>query len=218
MSTDRNEPAGRQSARMRAMRAHPFGAFVILGLLAGCGGQSPSAPAAIPSVPGTSSTLGIVAAAVNQATAKMAMTVSPDGLSRATTVPCADGGSTSVTVTSAGTVTSPTFSSSSRIEFTDCRSQSVTINGDPAIVMDGTYTFERTTGGTVSSVTATTRMTGGLRFDAPGTSGRARYDCTLTISMQINADGTPGPPTIGGSGTITWEQPIGRVSVQSCGA
>lgn len=201
------------------MRARLFSAFVILGLLAGCGGQSPAAPAAIPSAPGagTSGTLGIVAAAVNQATART-ITVSPDGLSRTITFPCADGGSTSVTATSTGTVTSATFSSSSRIEFTDCRSQTVTINGDPAIVMDGTYTFERSAGGAVSSLTATTRMTGGLRFDAGGTAGRARYDCTLTIAMQIGADGTPGPPSITGSGTITWEQPLGRVSVQSCGA
>jgi len=146
------------------------------------------------------------------------MSVSPDGLSHTITAPCADGGSTSVTVTSTGSVTSSTFSSASRIEFTDCRSQTVTINGDPAIVMEGTYTFDSTATGAVSHMTATTRMTGGLRFDASGTSGRARYDCTLTISMQIGADGAPGPPTIAGSGTITWEQPLGRVSIQSCGA
>jgi hypothetical protein len=62
-------------------------------------------------------------------------------------------------------------------------------------------------------------MTGGLRFDAAaGTSGRARYDCTMMISMQIGSDGTPAQPTITSSGTITWEQPLGTVAVHSCGA
>ena len=94
----------------------------------------------------------------------------------------------------------------------------MTINGDPAILIDGTYTFERTAGGAVSRMTATTRMTGGVRFDAAGTSGRARYDCTMLLSMPIGSDGRPAQPTITSSGTITWEQPLGTVSVHSCGA
>jgi hypothetical protein len=93
----------------------------------------------------------------------------------------------------------------------------VTINGDPAILIDGTYTFERTTGGALSSMTGTMRMTGGLRFDAPGSSGRVRYDCTMVMSMQIGSDGIPMQPTITSSGTITWEQPPGTVTVHSCG-
>ena len=95
--------------------------------------------------------------------------------------------------------------------------QTVTINGDPAILMDGAYTFGHGHGDTPSSVTATTRMTGGLRFDAAGTAGRARYDCTLMMSMQIGTNGTPAPPTITSSGTITWEQPLGTVAVRPCG-
>ena len=95
--------------------------------------------------------------------------------------------------------------------------QTVTINGDPAILMDGVYAFERTAGGALSSMTATTRMTGGVRFDAANGSGRARYDCTMTISMTIGSDGTPGPPAITSSGTMTWEQPLGTVTVRSCG-
>ena len=147
-----------------------------------------------------------------------AMTVSPDGLSRTATFPCKDGGSMSMIFTSpTGAVLSGTFTSSSRIEFTECRSQSVTINGDPAILMDGTYTFGTATGSAPSSLTATTRMTGGLRFDGAGTPGRARYDCTMTISIQIGSNGTPAQQTNTASGTITWEQPLGTVVVRPCG-
>ena len=147
-----------------------------------------------------------------------AMKVSADGLSRAYTVPCPDGGSISVTVTSTtGAVQSGTFTESSRMELTECRTQTVTINGDPAILVDGAYTFGTAAGSAPSSVTATMRMTGGLRFDAAGTPGRARYDCTMMISMQFGSDGAPGQPTITSSGTITWEQPLGTVAVHPCG-
>jgi hypothetical protein len=192
---------------MPPMRACSSGALLIaLGLLTGCGGQAPSAPSRLPSTPsgpGTATTQSIVAATVSQAAMQTAMTVSPDGLSRTVTVPCADGGSMSMTFTSTtGAVPSGTFTSSSRIEFTECRTQTVTMNGDPALLIDGTYTFSPATGSPPSSVTATTRITGGLRFDAAGTAGRARYDCTLAISMQIG-NGTPGQQTITSSGTIT---------------
>ena len=171
-----------------------------------------------PSGPGTSTTQSVIAATVSQAAMKTAMSTSPDGLSRTITFPCADGGSMSMTFTSTtGAVLSGTFTSSSRIEFTECRAQAVTINGDPAILMDGAYTFGTAAGSAPSTVTATTRMTGGLRFDAAGTPGRARYDCTLMISMQIGSDGTPVQQTFTSSGTITWEQPLGTVTVHSCG-
>jgi hypothetical protein len=143
------------------------------------------------------------------------MTISPDGLSRTLTMPCANGGSMSLTFNPTGPSSSGTLSSSSRMEFNDCRNGSVTMNGDPAIMMDGTYTFV-TTGDTPSSMTAVTRMTGGLRFDSAGTAGRARYDCTMTMTMTFS-DGTPALPTIASTGTITWEQPLGTVSVRSCG-
>ena len=203
------------------MRACLSGAFLVaVGLLAGCG-QGPSAPSPlIPSTPSGASasiTQSLVAAAVSQAAMSTAMTVSPDGLSRTFTFPCADGGSTSVTLTSTmGALQSSTFTSSSRLEFTECRRQTVTVNGDPAILMEGAYTFGTSTGGMPSSVTSTTRMTGGLRFEAAGTLGRARYDCTMTMSMQI-VNGTPAQPTMTSSGTITWEQPLGTVTVRPCG-
>jgi len=147
-----------------------------------------------------------------------ATSVSPNVLSRTVTFSCPDGGSMSVTATgTTGGLPSGPVTSSSRIEFTACRSQTVTMNGDPAILMDGTYTFAPATGGAPTSVSATTRMTGGLRFDTAGTPGRARYDCTMMISMQIGSDGTPAQQTFTGSGTITWEQPLGTVTVHSCG-
>lgn len=121
----------------------------------------------------------------------------------------------SMTFNPTGPAASGTLTSSSRMEFSNCRNQTVTINGDPAIMMDGTYTFA-STGDTPSTMTAVTRMTGGLRFDAAGTAGRARYDCTMSMSMQFS-DGTPMRPTITATGTITWEQPLGTVSVRSCG-
>jgi len=158
---------------------------------------------------------------VNQAAMNTAITVSRLGPSPVVTVPCADGGSMSMTFGSpTQPISSGTFTSSSRLEFTDCRTQTVTINGDPFIMMDGTYTFTTGTGNVPSSMTATTRMTGGLRFDAAGMPGRARYDCTMTTSMPIPANGSSTQPvlaTITSSGTITWEQPLGTVSVRPCG-
>ena len=147
-----------------------------------------------------------------------AMAVSPDGLSRTVTTPCQGGGSMSSTFTSPiGALQSGTLTTSSRLEFTDCRMATVTINGDPAILSEGTYTFSTGPAGTPTSVTSTSRMTGGLRFDGPGGPGRARYDCTMTISMTIGSNGAFQQPTVTASGTITWEQPLGNVAVQPCG-
>lgn len=203
-----------------AMRARSSGAFFIC-LLAACGGHGPSTPSTLPSTQpgsGTSAMQTIVGATVNQAAMNTAMTVSPDGLSRTTTFPCPDGGSMSMTFSSTGPATSGTFTTSSRMEFNACRSQSVTINGDPALLMDGTSTITTGTGATPSSVSMTTHMTGGLRFDGPGASGRSRYDCTMTMAFQIGSDGKATQPTMTSTGTITWEQPLGTVFVRPCGA
>ena len=207
---------------MAPMRACIGASLIALGLLAGCGGQGASAPSPLtsstPPGPGTSTAQSIVAATVSQAAMNTAMTISQDGLSRTVTVPCADGGSMSMTFTSTtGAAVSGALTSSSRLEFTECRTQTVTINGDPALLMDGTYTFATATGSASSTMTATTRMTGGLRFDAAGTPGRARYDCTMMMSMQIGSNGPVAQPTIMSSGTITWEQPLGTVVVRPCG-
>ena len=199
------------------MRACYSGAcLAVLGLLAGCGGQGPSSPTPLNPSGNLLTTSSLVAAAVNQGAAATATTVSPDGLSRSTTIPCASGGSMSITITTpAGGVGSGTVTTSSRLEFNECRNQTVTINGDPAIMMDGTYAFT-TVDGVLSTMTATTRMTGGVRYDTAGVPGRARYDCSTTMNVQFN-NGAPSQPSIASTGTITWEQPLGTVTVRPCG-
>jgi hypothetical protein len=111
---------------------------------------------------------------------------------------------------------SGTMTSSMRMDVTDCRSQTVTMNGDPYIMMAGEYVFVRSADGQLSSMTVTDRMTGGLRFTEGATLGRVRYDCTQVISAQI-VNGIPSQPVITSSGTITWEEPLGTVAVRSCG-
>jgi hypothetical protein len=71
----------------------------------------------------------------------------------------------------------------------------------------------------MSSITVTMRMTGGLRFDAGATQGRAQYDCTHVMSFQIGNATQPQPsmPSITSSGTMTWEQPLGTMTVRPCG-
>jgi hypothetical protein len=205
------------------MRACTSGAFlIVLGLLAGCGGQGPSAPSQLKpptaSGPGTSTTQNIVAAAMSQAVLNTTLTVTLNVQSRTMSFPCADGGSMSMTFdTPSSIATSGPLTTSSRIEFIDCRNQTVTMNGDPAILIDGTYTFGSGTGTLPSSMTSTTHMTGGLRFDAAGVAGRARYDCTTTMSMQMSSTGPVTQPAVTSSGTITWEQPLGTVMVRPCG-
>jgi hypothetical protein len=201
------------------MRAHRLCAsFILAGFAAGCGGSSPSAPSTVtpPGNVSTAATQGIVGAMVTQATG-MLVSVTPDGLSRTITQPCPDGGSMTLTIN----VTMPagqsgTVSTSTRTELSDCRSQTVTMNGDPYLTMAAEHTLVRGADGAMSSMTSTMRMTGGLRFNTGATQGRARYDCTSLMSMQI-VNGTPSQPSITASGTITWEQPLGTVSVRPCG-
>jgi len=93
----------------------------------------------------------------------------------------------------------------------------VTINGDPYLSMASDYVLSPAGGGLPPSITATIRTTGGLRFDAGGVQGRAQYNCTPMMSMQLANDGTLPQPSITSTGTITWEQPLGTVTVRSCG-
>jgi hypothetical protein len=104
------------------------------------------------------------------------------------------------------------------MEYSDCRSQSVTINGDPYLMMTGEHAFTPpAVSGGQPSMTATLRTSGGLRFDAGGTPGRAQYDCTQVLSMQFGGNGTPTQPSVTSTGTITWEQPLGTIRVLPCG-
>jgi hypothetical protein len=191
---------------------------MVLGLAIGCSGSSTTAPSTVAPSAGINpdAVQGIVGATVTQATG-MLIGAAPGGLSRVMTQPCPAGGSMTMTFS----VTTPTgpsgpLSTSSRTEFSDCRSQTVTINGEPYLTMIGEHTLGPVTDGG-SSISSILRMTGGLRFDAGGMQGRAQYDCTLTVTMQIGGNGTPSPPSITSSGTVTWEQPLGTVTVRPCG-
>jgi len=192
--------------------------LVIAGLAVACGGSSPSAPSTVTPPTGSSpaATQAIIAATVTQATNAL-VSVTPDGLSRAVTFPCPSGGSMTLTV-NVTTPTGPsgTLTTSTRNEFNDCRSQTVTINGDPYLALAGEHVMVRGADGVTSSVTSTVRITGGLRFDDGATQGRVRYDCTQMMSLQI-VNGTPSQPSVTSSGTITWEQPLGTVTSHQCG-
>ena len=202
------------------MRARPVIALLsVLGLATGCGGSSPTTPSTVTPPAGVSAdtTQGIVGATLTQATG-MLVSVAPGGLSRVMVQPCPAGGSMTMTF-SVTTPTGPsgTLGTSSRIEFSDCRSQTVTIIGDPYLMMTGEHVLGPVVDGVLSSMTTTMRTTGGLRFDAGGTQGRAQYDCTRVMSMQIGGNGTTPVASVTSSGTITWEQPIGTVMVRPCG-
>ena len=204
---------------MTSMRTGPLGAlFLILGFVSACGGGSPSAPSPVTS-PGLSpvAAQSIIGATLTQASSMVITAAAGGGFSNVLTYNCPGGGTMTMTFTSTTPVSSGPMSTSSRIEFSDCRSQTVTINGDPYLSMAGEYVFSTAGGGGPSSMTATTRMTGGLRFDAGGVQGRAQYNCTQTMSMQIANDGSLPQPSITSTGTISWEQPLGTVTVRPCG-
>jgi hypothetical protein len=205
---------------MLLMRARQVGApLLVAALAAGCGGNTPSSPSTpTPSANlSPAATQAIVGATLTQGTTAT-LTTAPDG-SRVMTYPCPGGGSMTITsnsTTPAGP--SGAMTNSSRMELSDCQSQSVTVNGDPYITIVGDYSLGRGADGTVSSMTANVHMTGGVRFSAGGTQGRAQYDCTSAMSMQFSSNGTVSqPPIVTSTGTITWEQPLGAMSVRPCG-
>jgi hypothetical protein len=205
------------------MKAHQLRAIAIaLGLATGCGGQSPSAPSSLPpsSPPGVgpAATQTIIGATLSQATNMVVTAVPGGGPSAVLTYACPGGGS--MTMTYDATLPSGpsgTMTTSSRMDVTDCRSQNVTTNGDPYLSVAGEYVFAPVTDGVPSTMTATMRTSGGLRFDAAGTPGRARYDCTQVMSLELGDNGTPPKVSIASSGAITWEQPLGTVTVRPCG-
>ena len=124
-----------------------------------------------------------------------------------------------MTITYSGTLPpdlSRTIVSTSRTEFNDCKSQDVIMRGDPYLQTTGEHTFGPIVGGALASSTATMRTTGGLRFDANGKQGRAQYNCTQVMTIQFTGTNTP-QVSITSSGTITWEQPLGTLTVRPCG-
>jgi hypothetical protein len=132
------------------------------------------------------------------------------------TVPCAGGGAMVMTMNPLppqGNV----FRSSSRIEFRECRNQTVTINGDPYLDTSIDLSFS-SPGGLVSGDSVSTmRTTGGLRINSNGVQGRVQFNCTTTVSISM-VNGSSPQISVSSSGTMTFEQPIGSTPVvRACG-
>lgn len=200
------------------MRWHHLSVVLVgIGIAAGCGG-SPSAPSATPAV--TTATQGIVSAAVSLALSQAAVVVPSDTPSITLTYPCPDGGSVNMTFSVTGPAQplepAGTVVTTSRTEFNDCKSQSVIIRGDPYLVVTGEHVFTPIVESRPLNSTATMHTTGGLRFEGNGVQGRAQYNCTQVVTIDFGSNGTP---IVSGtsSGTITWEQPLGTITVRPCG-
>jgi hypothetical protein len=189
-----------------------LGILVGLSLAAGCGGS--------PSSPSSGSGASIQAAetavmlAMSQATRQLALTPPSGGPGGPYTMPCDGGGSMLITMGPFSPPQDNVFRTSSRIEFRDCRNQTVTINGDPYLETSGEFVLPAL-GGTES--TSTSRMTGGMRFDNGGVQGRVRFDCTIVSRMRL-VPGAPPEVSTTATGTTTFEQPLGSTPVvRPCG-
>jgi hypothetical protein len=185
-------------------------------LCVGCGGGTPTAPSAASSDSSATAVQTVVAQALTQA----ALTVPTAGmLMGPLTMPCPDGG---VMVMTYGPLppglTSP-ISTTSRIEYRDCRSGGTLINGDPYLELASEYKMApigQIGSASAMSWTSTMRQTGGLLFTTNGVQGRATFDCTVETSV-VSTSGTTPQVTRRSSGTITWEQPLGSPTVRPCG-
>jgi len=190
--------------------------FVILvvSAAAACGG-SPSSPS-----PGAgSSNLAAEAAVISTMTTAMRQVAVVGPMTGDTlntfTMPCTTSGSIVITVGGTLPREANMHRSSSRIEYRECRNQTVTINGDPYLETTGEHSF-LTLGAPDSDSVSTIRMTGGLRFDNAGVQGRVQFNCTNTMTVRF----VSGSPQVSSTstGTITFEQPLGSVPVaRPCG-
>jgi hypothetical protein len=164
-------------------------------------------------MPSSSVDQPIVSATVAQAIAQLGAAPA-SGLSTIT-FSCSGGGSVTMTPLTTGTPgSSGDFSITSRMQFNNCVSGAVTMNGDP--YLDSVLSFS---GSSSTTMTLTATTTGGVRFDANGQQGRMVDNCTTTMTIQgpITPGVTP-PMTVSYSGTITWEQPLGSTPVtHACG-
>lgn len=188
-------------------------ALLAVVLTAGCG-RAPSGPSQVSSA----SAQMVVGAAVTEALSKAAVVAPFSGdVVQGVTMPCPDGGTIKLTY-SAAMPTGPgsTLTTSSKTEFDNCKSQNVTIQGDPYLESSGEHVVGPIVNNQPSTLTSTMRTTGGLRFEATGTQGRARYNCTQVMSITFGSNGLPTISTTS-SGTITWEQPLGTVTTRPCG-
>ncbi len=200
------------------MRRHAllFLLTIVTVALSGCG-KAATAPTPAPGAGIDPAAEAAVNATVQQAIAQSGIAGAPSTppvpALNSTTFACPGGGNITTTfafppapvLTPDGTVSS--FILTGRTEFNDCRSQSVTMRGDPAII----YSTEFKSGGRTSVAapsTMTTTITGAIRVDSNGAESRVRYDCVSTWVVQLE---TPASPTVTSSGTITWEAPVGTV-------
>ena len=190
--------------------------LVLLSLAAGCG-KSTSSPS---SVLGTSSLAAesAVMSAVTQAMSQTALAGRTSGDTPNTFgYPCAGGGSIVTTMSPLPQQQTNVFRSSSRIEFRDCRNQTVTINGDPYLETSMELSFSTPGGSPGGDSVSTLRMTGGVRIDSNGVQGRVQFNCTTTVGITI-ANGSSPQVSVSSSGTTTFEQPLGSTPVvRPCG-
>lgn len=189
------------------------GVGLVACLSAACGGHSSSPTAPTAATPSSSAGQPIVSATVAQAIAQLGAAPA-SGLSTIT-IPCSGGGSVTMTPMSTGTPgPSGDFTTTSRMQFNNCVSGGVTMNGDP--YLDSALSLSGTASATM---TLTVTTTGAVRFDVNGQQGRMLDNCTTTMTIQGPI--TPGvlpPMTVSYSGTITWEQPLGSTPVtHACG-
>jgi hypothetical protein len=192
---------------------HLLATVVGVSLAVGCGG-SPSSPS---STSGTSTLASQTAAlaAMTQAMSQLAIAAPTTGLTpNGVTMPCPGGGSIVLTFTTASQQQTNVYRSTSRTEFQNCTTQTVTLNGDPYLETSAEHSFSTSGPGGDSVSTMTT--TGGLRMSSGGVTGRAQFNCTMIASVHV-VNGTP-QVSVSSSGTITFEQPLGSTPVtRPCG-
>jgi len=190
---------------------------VVLGLAA-CD-RSPTSPTAPATVSIDSTTQAAVTATVGQVLSQTAASGSTVTLSLppppVISTPCPSGGSITTTFAlpepigdraSGSPLTS--FTLTSRTDFNDCRSQNVTMRGDPALVHSSKFETSGTGPGTPTSMTATMQTKEAIVAVSNGVESRVRYDCSSVMVLQI---GSTSLPQIASTGTITWESPLGTV-------
>lgn len=196
--------------------------LVAIGAAMGCG-KTPAAPTTSASGGIDARTQAAVNATFGQALSQAAMfgsTLTPAPSSTPViTFACPDGGNITTTFsrpvlpTGSGPFTS--FTTNSRTDFNDCRSQDVVMRGDPALIQSGEFTFPAPTSGAAASVTSTSKTTGAiLTISSDGTS-RVRFDCQSVIVLEL---GSTSRPVLTATGTMTWENPVGTVvRTTACG-
>jgi hypothetical protein len=139
------------------------------------------------------------------------------GTPNSLTAPCSGGGSVVLTMNPLPQEQNNVFRSSSRIEFRDCRTQTVTINGDPYLDTSIELSYSTPAGGPGGDSTSTMRTTGGLRINSSGVQGRVQFNCTTTVTISM-ANGAAPQVSVSSSGTTTFEQPLGSTPVvRPCG-